>query len=214
MRPPFWSLLVVGARALHDDPLAARALTTLIGACTAPVVYLLARRVSGRRTGLVAGLILAFYPEHVGFSHYLWSECLFTLQIALVLLFLLRFLENGRRADLVLASSVAGIALVTKVFAVIVFAAMIATIVAFRRGDRVANAALASVLFLLPATVHSVVASRAAGRRIVLDETLRRVSTDARPRPWRKTASTTPMSANTSSRTCRPISASSNATAD
>jgi len=171
LRPPAWSLLVVAARTLHDDPLAGRALATLIGALTAPVIYLLGRRIFGRRAGLAAGLILAFYPEHVGYSHYLWSECLFTLEIALVLLFLLRFLESGRRSDLVLGSAVAGIALATKVFAVIVFAAMIVTLVLFERRARMANVAVASLLFLLPATLHSVVASRAAGRRIVLGET-------------------------------------------
>jgi len=174
LRPPMWGALVGVARAIHDDPFAARVLATLLGAATPPLLYLLGARVFGHRTGLVAGLILVFYPEHLGYSHYLWAECFFGLQAVLVTWLFFRFLEDGRTAPLVLFAVAAGVAVLTKVFAVVLFGAAVLTLIvhrAQRPERRLQKIALAGLIFLAPVTIYSVFASNLAGRRVVLSET-------------------------------------------
>ena len=171
----FWTmvpaLLLVFSISGKSYSFAARVLATLLGAATPPLLYLLGARVLGHRTGLVAGLILAFYLEHLGYSHYVWAECFFALQAVLVTLLFFGFLENGRTTSLALFALVAGVAVLTKVFAVVLFAAAVLTFVVHRPERRVQRIALAGLIFLVPVTTYSIVASRLAGRRVVLSET-------------------------------------------
>lgn len=171
LRPPMWGLVVGVARAIHDDPFAARVLATLLGAATPPLLYLLGARVFSHRAGLVAGLILAFYPEHLGYSHYLWAECFFALQAVVVTWLFFVHLEDGRTASLALFALAAGVAMLTKVFAVVLFAAAVLVLLVHRQERRLQQIALAGVIFLVPVTTYSIVASNLAGRRIVLSET-------------------------------------------
>ncbi|NNE44181.1 MAG: phospholipid carrier-dependent glycosyltransferase, partial [Gemmatimonadetes bacterium] len=50
----------------------------LLSVLTTFLVYRIGRRIRGERVGFWAASLLAFYPSHVAFAHYLWSETLYT----------------------------------------------------------------------------------------------------------------------------------------
>jgi 4-amino-4-deoxy-L-arabinose transferase-like glycosyltransferase len=87
LRPPahpfLLSLLIPGAggegdvsvqRQLHRLLL----LQVALGTAVVLLTVLLGQALFDRRTGLTAGLVAALYPNLVAFSHYLWSENLYT----------------------------------------------------------------------------------------------------------------------------------------
>lgn len=172
LRPPLWGHVVAFLRWIFGSPLACRAATAVLGACTAPAVYLLGRRAFDRRTGIVAGVAFAFYPEFLGYSHYLWAEVLLTLLCVLSVLFVFRFLDEPRRAGFLYAgAATAGLALLTKALAVLVFAGLIATLLASRVPRKALRGLAASLLFFLPATLYSIHATSLAGRTVLLGQT-------------------------------------------
>ena len=171
LRPPLWSYLVWGAKATFGAPIAARALSALLGAATVPLLYLLGVRLFDRRTGLIASIGLALYPAHVGFSHYLWAEACFCFLLVLATLLLFRFLDEHRTRPLLLGAFVTGLAVLVKVFAAIVFAAFLATIVRRSFERKAARLGLACLVFLLPIATYSMYASNLVGRRVIVSET-------------------------------------------
>jgi len=99
LRPPahpfLLSLLIRGAGADGDRSVEAqlhRLLLLQVGLGTAVVLLtaLLGEALFDRRTGLMAGLIAAVYPNLVAFSHYLWSENLYTVLLLGGLLIVVR----------------------------------------------------------------------------------------------------------------------------
>ena len=83
---------VLGAGFFFSDEqtATARLIVSLVGALTTPLVFVLTRRIAGRRAACIAALFHAGYSGFVVFSHLLWSETFF---IFLVLLTL--FLAHG-----------------------------------------------------------------------------------------------------------------------
>jgi len=171
LKPPLWRWLVQAAKWVHADPLAARTLCAVLGTCTAPLIALLGGRVFDRKTGLVAGLFFAVYPEFVGYSHYLWAETCFGFLAVLGTLLFFRFLDDGKTSSLCVAALACGVAWLSKEFAVILFAALIGTLLTRRLTGKVWKAGLACVLFAVPVAIYSVFASLMVGRVIILNET-------------------------------------------
>ena len=171
LRPPLWGFVVAGLRATFGSPDAVRIACMLIGACTVPLVYCLGAQVVGRRAGFLAALMLAFYPEHIGFSHYLWAETALTFLMLLFSVLLFRFLENGRTRTLVVGALIAGITLLVKVFAIIPFIAFAITLLTRPIERKFRRLALAGFVFALPAAVYSGFASERVGRPVMLSET-------------------------------------------
>jgi 4-amino-4-deoxy-L-arabinose transferase-like glycosyltransferase len=171
LKPPLWRWLVQAAKWVHGDPIAARTLCAVLGSCTAPLVALLGGRVFDRRTGLVAGLFFAFYPEFVGYSHYLWAETCFGCLAVLGTLLFFRFLDDGKTSSLCVAALACGVSWLAKEFAVVLFAALIGTLLTRKLAGKVRKAGLACILFALPVAVYSVFASLMVGRVIILNET-------------------------------------------
>ena len=69
----------------------ARLVVVLASALTTPLLFALARRCGFRpRIAVGAALLHAIYPEFVAFSHYLWSESVFTAFVVASLLAVLR----------------------------------------------------------------------------------------------------------------------------
>ena len=171
LRPPLWSHVVWAAKVVFGAPIAARAMSALLGAGTVPLLYLLGVKVFDRRAGLIAALALALYPVHIGYSHYLWAEACSGFLLVLATLLLFAFCDEHRTRPLLLGSFVAGLAVLVKVFGAIVFVAFLVTIVVRPFERKASRLALACLAFLVPITAYSVYASNLVGRRVIVSET-------------------------------------------
>jgi 4-amino-4-deoxy-L-arabinose transferase-like glycosyltransferase len=93
-----------------------------------PAMYLVARELGGRRTGLIAAALGALHPTLVGFSHYILSETLFLVVSLPALWLLLRQLRDwaGRRTLLELAGIgvCAGLAALTREVGLVLLGAL------------------------------------------------------------------------------------------
>ncbi len=74
----------------HDVILAGRVVTAVLGAATAPLVYLIGRELSGRKPndriiGVLAGALMALMPSHVQHSHFATVDVPATFFVALSL---------------------------------------------------------------------------------------------------------------------------------
>lgn len=122
---------------MYDVLLVGRVLTALFGAATVPLVYLIGRDISRRRTGLMAALFLAFLPGCVQHSHFATVDIPATFFITLALWLTVRALQSTQATEpdaaaldtrqqlqqLMLAAGVAGLAAATKYNAGLVFIA-------------------------------------------------------------------------------------------
>jgi hypothetical protein len=171
LRPPLWGALVAWCRATFGEPFAARALAVVLAGCATPFVYRIAARELGRRTGLLAGLLFALYPENVGFSHYLWAENLVVFLFVVAADLLLGGLRSDRTSGVLAAALLLGVALLAKAFAVVAFIALVITLWWGPARCKLRTSVLALLLFALPATIYSSVLSPSVGRRVVVSET-------------------------------------------
>lgn len=94
-----------------EDLFQVRLLSTLLGAATIPVFYLLARRLAVAATALAATALLAASPFHVFYGHYARMYALLALLGILATLFFIRWLQEGRRRDLALFAASAALSL-------------------------------------------------------------------------------------------------------
>jgi 4-amino-4-deoxy-L-arabinose transferase-like glycosyltransferase len=76
--------------------------------------YPLLRRLAGRRVGLVASLLVALDPFDIAYSKVVHPDGLLTVFMFLSGLFLLAYLREGRRQDLVFSGITGGLAFLTK----------------------------------------------------------------------------------------------------
>lgn len=103
----------------RDVLLSARLVTALLGAATAPLVFLTVRQIGGDKIGVLAGLLMAFLPGHVQHSHFATVDVPATFFIALCTWLAVRALREGAEAkwrlkQLCLAALVAGLGAATK----------------------------------------------------------------------------------------------------
>jgi len=171
LRPPLWGYMLAIPRGIFDDPIAGRALTSVIGACTPILIYLLGARVFNKRTGLLAGLLYTFYPTHIGYSHYLWSEVLFSFLCLLSTFLFFHFVEDKQRTKyLFLSFFVAGIALLSKEFAVVLFAGLAATLLFLKTKHKIRKILMCCSLFFLPVFLYSFTLSCITKRVVILSD--------------------------------------------
>ena len=134
-------------------------------------MYLLATKVFDRRTGLVAGLLYGLFPEHIGFSHYLWAEILLSFLAVLSVYFLFAFLEDpGDPRRLYGSALAAGFALITKEYILLLFIGYLGAIPFLRGRFHAGRVLIACILALLPAATYSVPMSLAFRRVIVISD--------------------------------------------
>lgn len=98
-RPPLWPWLIAalslltGRADIYD-----RLLLCVLGASTCLLIFLFARDLFGRRSGLLAGLIAAFYPALFIYDGWLYTESLYTFLLFALCFCLLRIQRSrGRR---------------------------------------------------------------------------------------------------------------------
>jgi len=110
MPPLYYWLLHLWAPA-GDDLAWARLLSTLLGAASVPAVYLIGRRLLDYQDALAGAGLMAISPFPAFYGHYARMYALLTLLGLLAFLFFVRWLQDGRRRDLVLFTVAAGLSL-------------------------------------------------------------------------------------------------------
>lgn len=157
LRPPLWPLFLRLPRLFSDDVVAGRLLAVAVGALLAPLLFLLVRRLFDARAAWTAALIAAFYPDHVMWSHFLWTESF--VSVLLVASCLAIFPRDASAPLRPLAGGLAlGITLLAKEYALMAFAAMAVTFLVVSDAKwwrRVRLLALSFVLLLLPTALFT-----------------------------------------------------------
>lgn len=114
-QPPLYALFLGAVFRSGGGPVASKVAQALLAALSTWFVFLLGKRWSGQRAGLVAAGLFAFYPTLVAFTHYNYSETLFLFW--LLLAFLLLFGPGGepaRPGGMLLAGLALGLAALTR----------------------------------------------------------------------------------------------------
>lgn len=165
LHPPLWTYMLSIPALLSDNPVYGRSFTVIISSFSVPVIYLLGKCVFNRKVGIIAGIIYSFYPNIVGFSHYLWTESLMAFLILLSTLFLFTSLKSeNKRSLLYSAFFIISIGLLVKEFAVIQFGSCLITVVWIEMSNKKQIIMRAIIIFLAPAIIYSAYASVAARR--------------------------------------------------
>ncbi len=98
IHPPFYYLLLrLWTSPLGMGPLAVRLLSVLIGTASIPLLYVVARRLSGRKAGFAAASLLAISPFHIYYSQEVRMYGLVTLLGLATFWFALKLWGDGRR---------------------------------------------------------------------------------------------------------------------
>ena len=92
-----------------------RAISALADTATVLMVYLLGRRLFGRREGLLAAALVATSVLHIQLSHFFAVDTIMALSAVVALYLLHRVAVDGRPRDSVLAGVVIGLGIATKV---------------------------------------------------------------------------------------------------
>jgi hypothetical protein len=118
---PGWPLVLSWFKSF----LPSRLCPIIFGSVTPAVLYHLGRRTLGEKTGIIAGVLLAVFPDHVFFSQTLYAEtALETLTVAVVCLAFWQPPWDGRPYRDALASACCGVLVLFKHFAVVPFGAL------------------------------------------------------------------------------------------
>ncbi|MCE5184852.1 MAG: glycosyltransferase family 39 protein [Planctomycetaceae bacterium] len=171
VRPPLWGYVLGIPNLISSNPLASRIFNSLLGSIAPVLVYFLGTLCFSKKTGLVAGLLFAFYPEHIGFSHYLWSEVLFGIFALLSFIFFFYWLKYRSKKAFYFCFAVLSLSLLTKEFTVIFFAAFI--LILFLKRESVKSflyqTLASSAVFLLPVALYSLAASLSTNQIVLLN---------------------------------------------
>ena len=100
---------------LGDLRMAGRTISALADAATVVMVYMLGKRVFGRREGLLAAALVATSVLHIQLSHFFAVDTIMALSAVVALYLLYGVATEGRPRDSVLAGVVIGLGIATKV---------------------------------------------------------------------------------------------------
>ena len=154
--PLYYALAWVWAQLFGTGEFGLRALSALAGVATIPVAYLIGAELRGRRVGIVTAALAAVSPMLLWYSQEARAYALFALLAAVSLLYFLRVLHRGRRADSIGWGVSSALALATHYFAF--FPLLVEALWLLRRRRASAFPGLAIVvlvgLALVPLVVH------------------------------------------------------------
>jgi len=169
LRPPLWTYILSIPALVSDNYVYGRLLTAVLSSFSVPLIYSIGRYVFNRKTGIIAGVAYAVYPNIIGYSHYLWSETLLALFILFSTFLFLKAVGNEKKHILVyLAFAVSSVGLLTKEFAIIQFGALILALIAMELIDKKKIIITGIVIFFTPVLIYSAIASVYAQRPVIL----------------------------------------------
>jgi 4-amino-4-deoxy-L-arabinose transferase-like glycosyltransferase len=155
--PPLYLYFVGVPATLFSSLVAVKYAQCLVGALLVPALGLLGRRVFGKKSGLLAAGMAAFYPELVWFASHFWAETVFTVLLWWAMERLVAADEGGS-AKVALASGLLwGLAVLTRE-TVLYFVPVAALWLAWRRRGGASRAAwllAATFLVVAPWTVRN-----------------------------------------------------------
>jgi Dolichyl-phosphate-mannose-protein mannosyltransferase len=122
--PLLFQVLLSLVLRVHDSDAAARALAAAIGVATVAMTYLLGRRLYGRRSGLLAALLLAVMPYHVIVSRQVLLDGLMTLCATAALYCVVRYAEGCGPRWMLAAGGMMGAAILTKETSLVLLGAL------------------------------------------------------------------------------------------
>lgn len=147
---------------------ALRLLSVICGGALVLPCMLLARRLWGDRTALVAGVLIALHPNLIQFSTAAMTESLYMLLVATALYLLARFLQDGDRWFSVICGIVLGLAYMTRQEAQFILIIFVVVLLLWRRGihrgRRIARAAVLAAFFILTILPHTFLLKAKTGR--------------------------------------------------
>jgi hypothetical protein len=144
---------------LGGGDVAARSSVAALGVATVLVVFHLGRLLYGDRVGMVAALLLALMPYHVGVSRQVLLDTPMTLLATLTLLMLARFVRTRSVPSLTAAGALMGLTVLTKETAVLLLGGVVLFVVLYPAGrptprqGAVALGATAAVAVIHPLTL-------------------------------------------------------------
>ncbi len=137
--------------------------SAICAACTIPVVYLLAKRISKFRVAaILAATFFAFMPTLWASATIAEVYALNTLLVALTLYFAIRFFDNGHTRDLYLMAVCFGLALTNHRIAFFVLPALLLIIWLKRSVFDMRKIAFAALAFLIPLALYLYIPLRAS----------------------------------------------------
>jgi mannosyltransferase len=125
----FYHFLLRGWIHLGQSEMAIRSLSAIAGVLTIPVVYFLAKRMFGTKEAVLGALLLAGNTFHVQYSQEARAYSLAVLLVTLSSLFFVRAVELRSVGDSIGYVIATSLAVYTHLFAVLVFAAQLASLV-------------------------------------------------------------------------------------
>ena len=90
-----------------------RLFVALLGTANVLLIYLIGRKLYGRKTGLVAALFMTLAIEHVKWSHYIKPMLPLTFMVSLAFLWICNLFKSGRNKDYALAGLFSGLSVAT-----------------------------------------------------------------------------------------------------
>ena len=131
-----------------------------VSVLTVGLVYGIARRAGGVRAARIAGIFCALYPSLVAYSHYIYSETLFSALLTAGVYVLHRSPDAPRRGELMSAGALFGFAILTRGVLLYFFPFWLGWLVLGRRWDAFRRAGVVfAVAFavLLPWTLRNAI---------------------------------------------------------
>jgi 4-amino-4-deoxy-L-arabinose transferase-like glycosyltransferase len=132
LRPPLYPAIVatvyLGFGIENDD--AIRALQAVVGLCTTCLIYRLGVIAYSRRVGLVAAVLVCFYPSLLGYENFILSESFFTFFLTAVTWLCFEAMQTQRRALLLAAGIALALAALTRSI-MLLFAPLVAVWIYF-----------------------------------------------------------------------------------
>jgi 4-amino-4-deoxy-L-arabinose transferase-like glycosyltransferase len=119
-RVPLYFLFLVPIRWMFGDLIGpALVAQAVLDASTCVVIALLGGMID-RTTGIVAGLLAAAWPNMIIHSALILTDTLFVFFISVGLLFTARFVKSGKTSDILVASFISGLSIMTRIVAMFI----------------------------------------------------------------------------------------------
>jgi len=171
MHPPLGMVVLTLPTFFFPHPFSSRLFYSLLGSFAPLLVFMIGKEAFGRRTAFLAGLLMAAYPNHIGFSHYLWPAILFQLLILTAIWFFAIYLRIENKFEyLYFAAVLLGLSLLVKEFAMVVIVSFFGAFLRFKLMVGAKRLILISVLLFGPVIFYSSLATYRLNQPLILSK--------------------------------------------